>query len=44
MIQPLEKLSGNCTKAVEKLGISRRTLYRKLNQCGTGKGVNNVET
>ncbi len=28
MIQPLEKTGGNRTKAVEKLGISRRTLHR----------------
>ena len=44
MIQPLEKPSGNRTKAAEKLSISHRTLYRKFNQYGIGKGVNNVET
>ena len=32
VIQALEKTGGNRTKAAEKLGISRRTLHRKLNQ------------
>lgn len=32
IIQALEKTGGNKTKAAEKLGISRRTLHRKLNQ------------
>ncbi|MDZ8118382.1 sigma-54-dependent transcriptional regulator [Pontiella agarivorans] len=32
IIQALEKTGGNRTKAAEKLGISRRTLHRKLNQ------------
>ncbi|WP_372796302.1 helix-turn-helix domain-containing protein, partial [Pontiella sp.] len=32
IIQALEKTNGNRTKAAEKLGISRRTLHRKLNQ------------
>ncbi len=31
IIQALEKTGGNRTKAAEKLGISRRTLHRKLN-------------
>jgi DNA-binding NtrC family response regulator len=34
VIQALEKTNGNRTKAAEKLGISRRTLHRKLNQYG----------
>jgi two-component system response regulator HydG len=34
IIQALEKTGGNRTKAAEKLGISRRTLHRKLNQYG----------
>ena len=34
IIQALEKNGGNRTKAAEKLGISRRTLHRKLNQYG----------
>jgi len=34
VIQALEKTGGNRTKAAEKLGISRRTLHRKLNQYG----------
>ena len=33
--QALEKCGGNRTKAAEMLGISRRTLQRKL--AGTGK-------
>ena len=37
VIQALEKTGGNRTKAAEKLGISRRTLHRKLNQYGIGK-------
>jgi len=32
IVQALEKTGGNRTKAAEKLGISRRTLHRKLNQ------------
>ena len=32
IIQALEKTGGNRTKAAEKLGISRRTLHRKLNE------------
>jgi len=34
VVQALEKTGGNRTKAAEKLGISRRTLHRKLNQYG----------
>ncbi|MBN2703911.1 MAG: sigma-54-dependent Fis family transcriptional regulator [Pontiellaceae bacterium] len=34
IIQTLEKTNGNRTRAAEKLGISRRTLHRKLNQYG----------
>ncbi|VGO22879.1 sigma-54-dependent transcriptional regulator [Pontiella sulfatireligans] len=34
VIQALEKTGGNRTKAAERLGISRRTLHRKLNQYG----------
>ena len=43
VVQALEKTNGNRTKAAEKLGISRRTLHRKLNQYGLGKGENDVE-
>ena len=32
IVQALEKTSGNRTKAAERLGISRRTLHRKLNE------------
>ena len=32
IIQALDKTSGNRTSAAEKLGISRRTLHRKLNE------------
>ncbi len=38
IVQALENTAGNRTKAAEKLGISRRTLHRKLNQYGIGKG------
>ena len=31
IVQALERTGGNKTKAAEKLGISRRTLHRKLN-------------
>ena len=41
--QALEKTGGNRTRAAEKLGISRRTLHRKLNQYGLGKGSDDVE-
>ena len=37
VIQALDKTGGNRTKAAEKLGISRRTLHRKLNEYGLGK-------
>ncbi len=43
VIQALEKTNGNRTKAAEKLGISRRTLHRKLNQYGIGKGAEDAE-
>jgi DNA-binding NtrC family response regulator len=36
IMQALEKTGGNRTKAAEKLGISRRTLHRKLNQYEIG--------
>jgi len=32
VVQALEKTGGNRTKAAEKLGISRRTLHRKLHE------------
>jgi DNA-binding NtrC family response regulator len=32
IIQALDKTGGNRTAASEKLGISRRTLHRKLNE------------
>jgi DNA-binding NtrC family response regulator len=34
IIQALKETGGNRTKAAEKIGISRRTLHRKLNQYG----------
>lgn len=34
IVQALERTGGNRTKAAEQLGISRRTLHRKLNQYG----------
>ena len=36
ILRALEKTGGNRTKAAEKLGISRRTLHRKLNEYGIG--------
>ncbi len=43
VIQALKKTGGNRTKAAERLGISRRTLHRKLKQYGLGKGENDAE-
>ncbi|MCF7848647.1 MAG: sigma-54 dependent transcriptional regulator, partial [Kiritimatiellales bacterium] len=37
IVQALEKTGGNRTKAAEKLGISRRTLHRKLHEYGLAK-------
>lgn len=34
IVQALEKCGGNRTRAAEKLGMSRRTLHRKLNEFG----------
>ncbi|HJO92151.1 MAG TPA: sigma-54 dependent transcriptional regulator [Victivallales bacterium] len=34
IIQSLDETNGNKTQAAEKLGISRRTLHRKLNEYG----------
>lgn len=36
ILHALEKTGGNRTKAAEKLGISRRTLHRKLNEYSIG--------
>lgn len=41
IVQALEKTGGNRTKAAEKLGISRRTLHRKLNEYQIGKSEGN---
>jgi DNA-binding NtrC family response regulator len=43
ILHALEKTGGNRTRAAEKLGISRRTLHRKLNQYGLGKGDGDAE-
>ncbi|MEI8108643.1 MAG: helix-turn-helix domain-containing protein, partial [Verrucomicrobiota bacterium] len=32
IIQALEKTAGNVTRAAEQLGISRRTLHRKIKE------------
>ena len=37
VVQALEKTGGNRTKAAERLGISRRTLHRKLKAYGLGR-------
>ena len=37
--QALDRTSGNRTLAAEKLGMSRRTLHRKLNKYGFAKRV-----
>jgi DNA-binding NtrC family response regulator len=34
IVQALKEMKGNRTKAAEKIGISRRTLHRKLNEYG----------
>ena len=34
IVQALKETNGNRTKAAERIGISRRTLHRKLNQYG----------
>ena len=34
IVKALEKTGGNRTKAAEKIGMSRRTLHRKLNEYG----------
>jgi DNA-binding NtrC family response regulator len=37
IVQALKELDGNRTKAAQKIGISRRTLHRKLKQYGLEK-------
>ena len=32
ILQALEETGGNVTRAARKLGISRRTLHRKINE------------
>jgi DNA-binding NtrC family response regulator len=34
ILQALKKTDGNITKAAQKIGISRRTLHRKLKKYG----------
>jgi DNA-binding NtrC family response regulator len=40
ILQAIEQVGGNRTKAAEVLGISRRTLHRKLKQYKEGSHVN----
>jgi len=37
IIQALAATNGNVTTAAKKLGISRRTLHRKINEINTAK-------
>ena len=37
IVEALRVCSGNRTAAAEKLGLSRRTLHRKLNEFGLGE-------
>jgi two-component system response regulator AtoC len=34
IVQALKEMDGNRTKAAKKIGISRRTLHRKLKEYG----------
>ena len=43
IIQALEKNSGNRTQAAESLGMSRRTLHRKLNKLGLTRKILDVK-
>ena len=42
ILQALEKSAGNRTQAAERLGMSRRTLHRKLNRLGLTRRVMDV--
>ena len=43
IIQALEKNSGNRTQAAETLGMSRRTLHRKINKLGLTRKILDVK-
>ena len=43
IIHALEKNSGNRTQAAESLGMSRRTLHRKLNKLGLTRKILDVK-
>ena len=42
ILQALEKSKGNRTQAAERLGMSRRTLHRKLNRLGMTRRITDV--
>jgi DNA-binding NtrC family response regulator len=42
-MQALAATKGNITAAAKKLGISRRTLHRKLNEMNEGKATETIE-
>ena len=39
IIKSLKKTDGNITKAADNLGMSRRTLHRKINKLGLSRKV-----
>ena len=39
IIKSLKKTNGNITKAANNLGMSRRTLHRKINKLGLSRKV-----
>ena len=39
IIKSLKKTNGNITKAADNLGMSRRTLHRKINKLGLSRKV-----
>lgn len=43
ILQEIERLGGNKTKAAKSLGIGLKTLYRKLETYGYGQDVDNAE-
>ena len=44
IMQALASTGGNITAAAKKLGISRRTLHRKINEMNAEKAANELDT